>query len=265
MRIRKVNNRDIEGIANLYKVCFNIELNWNRYDYWYNKNGHYTSMVAENEKGDIVGHNALIINDYLYKRKSIVVGLSSAGMVDKHKVTSPGLFLQLIKASIDNFNGDLVIAFPNKNADVFWRKILKFNFLAENYYYVTPETINRDFNKDIEFKWTRSGSFIDHRINKNKKYEYKRISKLDFELIYKEYDGNIELLYINKIGKELIEALIEIFDEGYNRANIISIYGKELIEAGFVLSHHNNFVFEWKNKAFEGIPFECQMIDSDVF
>ncbi len=265
MKIRKVENRDIDGIANLYKVCFNLTLDYSRYDFWYKNGDKYTSFVAEDENGDIVGHNAFIINDYHFKGQRVSVALSSAGMVDANKVKTPGLFLKLIKASIKDFTGDLVIAFPNKNADVFWTRILKFKTQTENYYYVTPESLNTTFNQEVHFNWERTTEFIDFRSKKNwkNKYEYMRIG--DFEMIYKEYCGNIELFYINKICKELVQAILEIFSKGYTRANIISVYGKELMEAGFVLSNHNNFVMEWKNINYEGELFECQMIDSDVF
>jgi hypothetical protein len=265
IKIRKVENKDLQGIANLYKVCFNLSLDFKRYDFWYKKDNIYTSIVAEDNDGIIVGHNAFVVNKYLYQGDEITVSLSSGGMVDNLKVKSPGLFLLLIKATISNFTSDLVIAFPNKNANVFWTKILKYKTLTENYYSITPHTLNLSFNKEVIFDWRRTNDFIQFRSKNNWKNTYEYISIGDFELIYKVYNDNIELFYINKISKEFIQALSQIFHKGYKKANIISIYGKELIEAGFYLSKHNDFVMEWINKKYEGAQFECQMIDSDVF
>ena len=226
---------------------------------------HISIFTLEDDNGDIVGHNAFIINNYQYKGNKITVALSSAGMVDAGKVKTPGLFLQLIKESIKDYIGDLVIAFPNKNADVFWTRILKYRTLTENYYYITPETLNMAFDEEVHFDWKRTEDFIDFRSKKNWKNTYEYITIGDFELIYKEYKGNIELFHINKISQDLVKAISQIFAKGFTRANIISIYGKELMEAGFVLSKHNNFVMEWQNKKYEGESFECQMIDSDIF
>ena len=53
----------------------------------------------------------------------------------------------------------------------------------------------------------------------------------DLRMITKEYDGHIELMYIDKINHNLVEGLKQIFDRGYQRINVISVYGDILTHA----------------------------------
>ncbi len=265
MIIRKVIEEDLPGIARLYKVCFNIEMKFDRYNYWYNNEGIYTSVVAE-ENGIVVGHNAFVINNYLHKGQNIKVGLSAAGMVDSELVKNPGTFLKLIEATRDLFNYlDIIIAFPNKKAEPFWTRVLKFTTIHDNYYFITPDLLNSEVNRSIDFNFSRNTTFIEKRIHNHGRFHYiqHRIGDIDF--IFKEFNENIELVYLSKISAKILDVLNYIFNKGYKRINIISIYGEALMQYGFVKGKHNVFVYQWQNKIFENDVFECQMIDSDVF
>jgi len=262
---RVVNENDLKGIANLYKKCFNIEMNEDRYNYWYKFENKYTAVVYEKDNV-IIGHNAFIINEYVYNEQPLKVGLSVAGMVDAENSKSPGTFLKLIESTIKIFdNVDIVIAFPNKKAEPFWTRVLKFNTIINNYFYVTPDLLKSPQKVEIDFKINRNRDYFDKRIDNHGKFTYHKHKINDFEFIYKEYNGTIELIYINKISNELYDALQYIFSKGYKRINIISIYKNELLSFGFVEDRHNVFVYKWQNSKFTNEIFECQMIDSDVF
>jgi hypothetical protein len=265
MIYRKVDKEDLPGIARLYKVCFNLEMKVERYDYWYSFEDCYSAVVAE-EDGIIVGHNAFVINKYIIDDEPILIGLSAAGMVDAEKVKNPGTFLKLIEATRDCFNFiDIVVAFPNKKAEPFWTRVLKFKTISENYYYVTPDTLNIAANRKVEFYITRTKEFLINRTENHGRYSYQKHSIDDFEFIYKEYNGNIELVYISNISEKLVNAIEYLFGLGFKRVNIISIYSEFLIDYGFQKGTHNVFVYEWLNKKYNNRIFECQMIDSDVF
>jgi len=87
----------------------------------------------------------------------------------------------------------------------------------------------------------------------------------DLRMIIKEYEGHIELVYIDRINANLVRGLESIFGRGYPRINVISVYGDVLQQAGFTEGRHNAFVYKWKDEAMKDVVFECQMIDSDVF
>jgi hypothetical protein len=265
MIYREVEEKDLKGIANLYKKCFNIEIKEDRYNYWYKFNNKYTAVICEQDNL-IVGHNAFIINEHVFKGQTIKVALSVAGMVDSENSKSPGTFLKLIESTIKIFNSvDIVIAFPNKKAEPFWTRVLKFNTIYDNYFYITPELLKISEKTQIDFEINRKEEYISKRIDNHGKFIYHKHKINDFEFIFKEYNGNIELIYINKISNELYEALQYIFEKGFNRINIISIYGEELMKFGFEKSTHNVFVYKWLNEKLKNEKFDCQMIDSDVF
>lgn len=264
MEFKKTEIKDLEGIRRLYKVCFNLEMNIDRYNYWYLKNGEYCSTICVMDN-QVVAHNAFISNIYSINNNNIKVAISSGGMVDSGLVKTPGMFLKILKHSISNYNGDAIIAFPNSKAEPFWTKILKFDTIYENYFSLVKENLNYDFKESIRFKLSRNNKFIEYRTNLNPKYKYEKILLNEQEVIYKEYNGHIELIYINMISPDLLKILEGIFNMGFERLNIINIYKEALEKIGFIQGKHNTFVYKWLNKEYENVKFECQMIDSDVF
>jgi hypothetical protein len=264
MEFRRTEKKDLEGIRRLYKVCFNLDMNIDSYNYWYLKNGEYCSTICF-DNNQIVAHNAFITNNYTINSNNIKIAISSGGMVDSGLVKTPGMFLNILKYSINNYDGDAIIAFPNSKAEPFWTRILKFETICDNYFYIVRDNLNYDFNELINFKISRNNQFVEYRTYLNPKFKYEKIVLNDQEVIYKEYNGNIELVYINMISHDLIKILEILFNMGFERLNIINIYKYALEKIGFLQGKHNIFVYKWLNKEFENITFECQMIDSDVF
>ena len=265
MNYRKVTTSDFDGIASLYEECFGIKFSPERYNYWYKYGEGYSSIVYE-ENGVISGHNAFVINNYVLDGKEIKVALSAAGMVSPSRSKNPGTFLKLIQENTKLFEEvDVLIAFPNKKAELFWTKVLKFDTVYQNYYYVTPKTLVKNASKVVQFSMKRTEAFLNKRTELNTRYNYQQMTINLSVFIYKEYNGNIELVYISRISEDLVKFLETIFNQGFKRVNIISIYGDVLKEFGFVLSSHNVFVYKWLNKSLAQDVFDCQMIDSDVF
>ena len=136
MVYRETVKSDIKDICNLYRDIFHIKMTDNLYDYWYlNQDNKYNSIVAVHD-GKVVGHNAIICNDYYVKKKKVNVGLSSGGMVNPE---FSGIFYQILKQNILKFKGDILIAFPNKNSEKFFTKIFQFNSIDQNYYSLNQE------------------------------------------------------------------------------------------------------------------------------
>lgn len=264
MKFRPVTASDLPEIARLYKVCFNLDMKAERYDYWYKTPEGYCSILCEIDDR-IVGHNAFIPVTYNYQGKEIRMALSAGGMVDSASIQIPGVFLKMLQWAKEHWDGDGIMAFPNAKAEPFWTRILKFNTIYKNYYTITRETLNMHFKEEKSFLISRQESFLEKRYLHHPRYKYEEMKVGDLRMITKEYDGHIELMYIDKINHNLVEGLKQIFDRGYQRINVISVYGDILAKAGFVEGKHNAFVYHWKNEALKDLVFECQMIDSDVF
>ena len=124
MIYRFVNRFDIPQIRGLYKRQFNLNITGELYNFfYYNKSlDKYYAVVAE-DNGKIVGHNAIIMNEYMFKNARIRVGLISGSMVIPEYC---GLFYEVLKYSIEEFKRDIIIGFPNKKAEGFYTKIFNF-------------------------------------------------------------------------------------------------------------------------------------------
>ena len=138
MIIRGFLNKDFEDVSLLYKTRFDFHMTRDIYNYLYYNPEHskYCSFVAEHE-GRIVGHNAIIENYYFIRNMKLLVGLFSGGVVDKKYA---GVFHKILNKSMGSFSGDLLIAFPNKNSEPFFTKLLSFRSF-ENYYSITSKKI----------------------------------------------------------------------------------------------------------------------------
>ena len=259
-----MTENDLPEIARLYKTCFSLDMRKERYDYWYLTPEGYCSILCEVD-GKVVGHNAFIPVTYRFAGRDVSMALSAGGMVDSASIQIPGVFLKMLQWSVDHFSGDGVMAFPNAKAEPFWTRVLRFNTIYDNYFTVTPETLNRDFCEERSFLFERPETFLVKRYLKHPRYRYEEIREGDIRMIFKEYEGHIELVYIDRINPNLIKGLERIFSRGYRCVNIISIYGDILQKAGFEQGRHNVFVYRWKDEAMKDVVFECQMIDSDVF
>ena len=266
MIYRSVNKFDISQIQELYKRQFNLNINEGWYNYFYhNKNlNKYYSVIVEDE-GKIVGHNAIIMNEYMFRDIKIIVGLSSGSMVLPEYC---GLFYDILNYNINNFQGDIIIGFPNKNAQGVIIKIFNFKTTSQNYFSIDCSKIEYLKSlKDIECKsnFIRTKEYIDWRIDKHPINKYKKISINNTSIIYKEYHSNeIDIMYVNYFNDEFIEILIKLL-ESYKRINIIHWDINYIKKIGFEKQKNNIFVYKNISNKVNISTFECQMIDSDVF
>jgi len=266
MIYRPVNKFDIYQIQELYKRQFNLNINEGWYNYfYYNKNiNKYYSVIAEDE-GKIVGHNAIIMNEYMFKDIKIIVGLSSGSMVLPEYC---GLFYDILNYNINIFQGDIIIGFPNKNAQGVIIKIFNFKTINQNYFSIDYSKIEYLKSlKDIECKsnFIRTKEYINWRIDEHPINKYKKISINNTTVIYKEYNLNeIDIMYVNYFNYEFIKILIKLL-ENYKRINIIHWDINYIKKIGFEEQKNNIFVYKNISNKVNISAFECQMIDSDVF
>ena len=267
MEIRPTRDSDIEQVVALYKTCFNVEVRDFGYKHWYKNEENYVSRVCE-LNGEIVGHNAIIDREYIYRGNKIRVGLSSGGMVDSNRVKSPGLFLKMLREGISEYKGDVIIAFPNKKAEPFWIRILKFNVIEDGHYWVLEkekfrgELCKFDYGNE---QIIRPKEFLKWRLDDHPRNEYEYLTHGKVTIAIKVYNNWIELLYINQLHKDIIVLISEIFSRGYTRINTISTNSLFWKELGFVNGEYNKFVYCWKNPIYSNDVFPCSMVDSDVF
>ena len=266
MIFRKVVEADFFQIKKLYKEGFNLNLKKNIYNYFYfdqNLNN-YCSIIAE-DKRKIVAHHAIIQNKYLFKNKNIIVGYLSGSIVSKRCF---GLYPYILQKSIENFKGDIIITFPNKNSQGFFTKIFNFDTIKQNYFSIDYSKIEYLKSlKDIECKsnFIRTKEYIDWKIDKNPINIYKKISLGKTNIFYKENNLNeINVIYVNYFNDEFIKILIKLL-MNYKKINIIH-WDRDYIEKiGFEEQKYHIFVYKNISNKIDIPTFECQMIDSDVF
>ena len=261
MIFRKFIKSDFEQIQMLYKECLNFEMDNIFYNYLFNLNGHFCSSVCE-VNGKIVGHNAIIPRKYLFSNDEVILGLSSGGMVDP---MYSGIFLNLLKYCISNFNGQGIIAFPNMKSEPFFTKILKFNSICDNYFTISKEQLNLSYDGYYIPKFIFHPESIEKRVFNHVKYKYLTKSFKDSTIIYKKYYESADIIFVSVFNKNLIYLLNSLFESGYKEINLIFNESKIPLEIGFNKKHNNNFVYNWTDLKFKMHEFNCQMIDSDVF
>jgi hypothetical protein len=261
MEIRKVRKADLPEISELCEICFGIPMSENYYT-WLNgnQNHFYSYVMLDNNK--IIAHQAIIERKYLFKGQNFVVGLSSGTMILPEYQKS-GDFYYILKESLNNFKGDMIIGFPNENSHGIMRKLFKFNCVPQNLYRLylkTKLSYIDSFYYDpflrIDTEW---------RINNHPLKKYERIHNEKCNVIFKEYSGNsIDIIYTNTINNDFVDILVE-FSHKYDSINIISVQGELLEQIGFEKVEGYEFVYKAYNKAYENVTFPCQMIDSDVY
>lgn len=262
MNVRSVNKKDVPEILNLYKQIFNKVFTSEIYDYFFYNNvkNHYTSIIAVDD-GKIIGHNGIIIREYKLNNKNLNVGLSSGGMVLPEY---SGVFYQILKKCLTNYEEDVTIAFPNKNSEQFFLRLFGFNSIVNNYFTLFKENFVNNNNCKVNINYLRSSEFIEQRIKLHPFHNYKKIETCNNTVYYKIYNDNeIDLIFSTSFSDgfaEAIERLLHIAP----KINLVH-WDKSFIESlGFTENNNNKFVYK-NNKYKNNRIFECQMIDSDVF
>jgi hypothetical protein len=264
MIIRKYLPNDFLQIKKLYKKYFNLEMNKELYNYYYynGNTNEYNSFVIE-INGIIVAHNAIIRNIYKICDVDCVVGLSSGGIVEQEY---SGLFFPLLKTIFKDFNGDIIIAFPNKNSERFFTDIFKFRTFENNYFvcdtcYKAVDGIAYPVNDII-----RNRNYINWRLLQNPVHLYEKLVLEDTEVFYKYYNNEIDILYSNKFEYNFVRIIEELVKLG-KRINIVHWDSVFMEQLGFYSAYNNKFVYKVFSDKFSNseLFFKCQMIDSDVF
>lgn len=259
MIYRKVKSEDILGILRLYKECFNIKVKEEYYDYL-NKDskGNYYSMIAVDDN-KIVAHNSIILNQYIINNDEVIVGLSSGGMVSENY---SGVFYTLLKKQFKLFEGDIIIAFPNKNSSPFFTKLFKFETINQNYYNLDYSDFQKNNHKNLTLEVQRTDSFIEKRVHKHLINNYKIIQSQEKLFIYKEFGNEIDIIFSSHFDVFFESTIEALYQKGYNSFNIVHWNENYIRMLGFKPSNNNIFVYKsFKNN----IKFQPQMIDSDVF
>jgi hypothetical protein len=261
MEIRKVRKKDIPEISDISKICFDKPMIEKNYSWLYSHHDGFCSYVML-DSYKIIAHQAFIERKYSYNGKHIIIGLSSASMILPEYQKS-GDFYYLLKESIGNFNGDMIIGFPNENSHGIFRKLFKFECVPHNLFQLD---LNNNLNyPDSKYYDPFMRNDMDWRLNRHPVNHYKKVEKGDCRIIYKEYTGNsVDILYVNVIDNNFVD-IISGFSQKYSFVNIININGEQLERIGFKNKNGNEFVYKAFNKEYEQLVFPCQMIDSDVY
>ncbi len=262
MKIRKFVPKDFITIKRLYSQLLNFEVTKQIYDFnYFNKDlNDYTSLVVDIDN-KVVGHNALIINEYKIANKKTRIGLSSGGMLIPE---FGGLFYQLLKKCFTCHEVDFIIAFPNNNSLGFFEKILKFNVLKDNYFVLNKDNYYPNIASVSQNLIHRPKSFISKRIFQHPYYKYKEFKTKDNHVIYKIYNKtSIDILYVENFGVSFTDFIRYILSK-YNKINIVHWDVEYMNSLGFKTHVNNAFVYKNMNNIKVDF-FQPQMIDSDVF
>ena len=257
MKYREVRFEDLDQIFEMYRERLNFEMSKSCYDYFYNVYGVYCSRVLD-VSGRIVAHNALIPRSYEIDGFEKKIRLSSGGMASPD---FQGAFFMLLKQEFSEFSTEGIIAFPNRSSLPFFRDIFGFNVIEHNYFSVSSRDFRPVATKGIPQRLRRPESYLTPRLSNNPMHQYKVISDGRNQLHYKTYKESVDIVYVENYDASFPSILQKLFNLGFEKANIIHWNETFLETFGFKRSQNNSFV--WKRIGIQ--PFECQMIDSDVF
>lgn len=261
MIIREFRHSDFDAIKALYKESLNFDMDRTFYDYLYKIENGYCSLVCEYDN-QIIGHNALISKEYCFQDEKISVGLSSGGMV---KEDFSGVFFKVLRNNIKNFTGDCIIAFPNKNSEPFFTKLLKFESIKENYFGLKKTDFTNNLKSPERDAITLCEEEILKRIHNHPRNEYVRIESGNTFVIYKVFHDEIDLIYVSDFNSEFLDILKILFKKNITEINLITDKEDLVDSIGFKKKENNVFTYKWLNQKYEALNFNVQMIDSDVF
>jgi hypothetical protein len=188
------------GIAELFKVCFGETLDRQLWEWAYLKNPTGTPIiVVALVNGNVIGHYAMIPIPFIQDNLQHLGYLSMTTMVhpDYRKY---GLFQELASIAYSHaLPKTFVYGFPNSNSTPGFKKRLEWEISEKfhiatinsknllNYLSSTPE--NSQGSLDISDR-----KFIDWRLSKPGAKYY-----VDGKLIYKEYNGEIDILTTGQV------------------------------------------------------------------
>ena len=190
------------------------------------------------------------------------MGLSSGGMVDP---LYSGVFLRLLKYCFKDFDGQGIIAFPNLNSEPFFTKLLKFDFISQNYFSIKKEQLNLNYNGYFTPKIIMHPDSIENRVDHHVKKNYFKLRSGDSFIIYKKYHDSADIVFVSVFNNDFIQLLCDLFEKGFRGLNLVLNNSKIPLEIGFKTSRNNKFVYKWIDLKYKMVEFDCQMIDSDVF
>jgi hypothetical protein len=255
--IRKFQIEDFEQVKNLYAHHLNFSMESSYYQYLYFHDGSYTSFVYE-ENGEIIGHHAFIPYKQKINNVSYQIATFSGAVVKPEK---SGVYLSLLKETIKCCKADIVVAFPNKNSQDFFTKLLKFSIIEQNYYTIEKSIPDIKFKADYYVEIDQN--YIQKRFDLHpiKKYVFKQFETQ--QIAYKEYNGSLDILYCNQFNHLFIEFINNKLKD-YNSINLVYHNLSEIEKLGFKRKPNNIFVYKILCENSLSI-FPCQMFNSDVF
>lgn len=261
-----VEERDIPGICDLYARRLNYRMSKELYHHFYrsryaDNEADFTSVVAE-EAGQIVGHNALILNRYLYQERPVIVGLSSGGMVEEQ---FSGIFYPLLKQCFQFTHCDAIIAFPNQQSQGFFTRIFAFETIRQNCFKVTADTFQPQSPLFPQHHWQRSEDHVNWRLGNDPRYSYQRLKSGEQEIWFKPYEKKqLDLMYVSEYSAAVLAQMQRWLSE-FQQINFVHWDENFCRSIGAEPVDNNVFVYQTVNDDLQLVSFECQMIDSDVF
>ena len=261
MIFRRFNIDDFEQVKSLYKDRLNFNIDLELYYYLYSHNGEFYSCICEDD-GKIIAHNAIIPRKYISHDKELTIGLFSGGMVNTNY---SGIFFQLLKYCIKDFDGDGLIAFPNQQSEPFFSKLLKFNGIRDNYFNLNKKDLNLNFNGYHLPEITMHPLTLKNRLENHPRNNYFKLYNNKTFVIYKKYKDQADVMYVSAFNSDLVQILIKLFKKGFEEINLIYSEPAEPLSLGFSNKNNNTFYYRWLNGEKNNLKFNCQMVDSDIF
>lgn len=261
MNFRRYRRSDFKVVRRLYQRLLSFQMTSIIYDYFYFRDGAYRSFVIEIDC-KVIAHHGIIYSQQFVRGKQVLVATLSGAMVDPR---ASGVFMNMLKSTLNEISADVIVAFPNNNAEPFYRHILKFDSIEQSYFSVDLDELN------ITADWPESGGekvnipieYLRKRFDEHPQYNYQDFTLEDSTFIYKIYRGQVDILYYSQLKKDFQYFLEHLKNEGFRKANIISPFGSFLKNIGFKYQSYNKFYYKNINGNLGRFP--VQMFNSDVF
>lgn len=249
-------------ILNLFRVCFDKDLNESIWEWAYIDNplGKPIVSLCMNNKNEVVGHYAIIPYSINYKGEEINTYLSMTTMVNK-SYRRHGIFVEQAQSVYEHakMQGvELIIGFPNKMSLPGFKKRLDWKFDKPSY--VASVTKKQLMSNDMFQKLLTNNELIS--VDKDsKKFLNWRLSKPTQtyqeknNIILKSYNNSEDIVYIDENFKG------EIADN--KKYNILIDGSIEELQKFKVF----DYFFGYKNLNYDldNLKFKKDMLLSDVF
>lgn len=224
----------------------------------------------------MVAHGGLIPQRLISKRGEKVEYFLQTAIMVREKYQNLLLFKELMDA-IDSYvagSGSFVVAFPNKNTYLpfvkmlRWKMVLEYDIKQYSLKEGEPGNIQIGSGYDLPYEIDKNETFMRWRSDLN---NMQVLKEEDFEMVYKDYDGSLEILDIYLKDQSIRIPTCDVMRKiGYRKVNIAGCFAhqvsfKDLFLVGTVGITQRMCFYPFNHEKYRYEDIKPSLLLSDVF